>query len=149
MEWKIKKLNELTAVEMHDILKARQEVFIVEQECIYEDIDAYDKLAYHLFLEDNGEVISYLRILPKGVRFPEVSFGRVITRVKYRKKGYGGILVQKAIDFVKEDLGECEIRISAQTYLEQFYEEAGFTRVSDNYMEDNQEHCEMLYHSVR
>ena len=145
MEWKVKRFNELTAAELFDILKARQDIFIVEQACIYEDIDPNDKLAHHLFLEDKGEVISYLRILPKGVRFSEISLGRVVTRKGYRKNGYGGILVQKAIDFVEEVLGEHEIRISAQTYLENFYEVIGFTRVSGNYLEDGQEHCEMLY----
>ena len=145
MEWKIKKFDQLTVSELYNILKAREEIFIIEQTCIYEDMDGKDRQAYHLFLEDKGEVVSYLRILPKGGRYEEVSLSRVITRAKYRKKGYGKELVKNAIDFVERELKEGEIRISAQTYLEEFYGSFGFKRVSENYLEDDQDHCEMYY----
>ena len=145
MEWKIKKFEELTVFELYEILKAREEVFIVEQNCIYHDIDSNDQDSYHLFLEDEGQIISYLRILPRGVKYDEVSIGRVLTKISHRRKGYGEVLVQKAIDFVEEALGEKEIRISAQSYLRGFYGDLGFKVVSDVYLEDGIDHYEMLY----
>lgn len=87
MDWHIKRFGELTTDELYDILKLRSEVFVVEQNCVYQDMDSRDKISYHLFLEDEEEVIAYLRILPKGVSYPEASIGRVLTKAAYRKKG--------------------------------------------------------------
>jgi ElaA protein len=145
MEWKIKTFNQLTTHELYDILKAREEIFIIEQECIYHDMDSNDLDAVHVFAMEGNQVICYLRILGKGVRFDEVSLGRVITRPAYRRKGYGEQLMQRAIDYITEVMGEEKIRISAQTYLEIFYGNVGFKKVSDVYLEDGQDHCEMFY----
>jgi len=145
MEWKIKTFDQLTTLELYDILKAREEIFIVEQDCPYHDIDSNDHDAIHLFLEDKSHVVCYLRILGRGVRYHEVSIGRVITRPAYRRRGYGDELVQRAIHYVEDVMGERLIRISAQTYLEEFYGGLGFMRVSEVYLEDGIDHFEMLY----
>ncbi len=145
MNWKIKKFNDLTTKELYEILRVRAEVFIVEQNCIYQDLDSKDEVSYHLFLEDNDMVVAYLRILPKGVSYPEIAIGRVLTKANYRNKGISKEMVQKAIDFVTDTLGEKEIRISAQAYLLKFYKDFGFEPTSDIYLEDGIEHIEMLY----
>jgi ElaA protein len=145
MEWKIKKFNELTTLELYDILKAREEIFVVEQDCPYHDIDSNDEEAVHIFLEDEGRVVCYLRVLNKGVRYDEACIGRIITRPEYRRKGYGDTLVQKAIDYVEDVMKETQIRISAQAYLGKFYGDLGFVRTSEVYLEDGIDHYEMLY----
>jgi len=149
MEWKIKRFDQLSRLELYDILKAREEIFILEQECFYDDIDTKDIEAIHLFAGEENHVICYLRILDKGVRFNEVSIGRVLTRPAYRGQGYGEQMMRKAIDYIEKEMGEDKIRISAQTYLKEFYENVGFQVVSKAYLEDGIDHWEMLYHSVR
>lgn len=145
MDWHIKKFSELTTYELYDILKLRSEVFVVEQNCVYQDIDSNDKLSYHLFLEDEEEIMAYLRILPKGVSYPETSIGRVLTKAEHRKRGLSREMMNRAISFIVNTLEEKEIRISAQSYLLGFYNSLGFEPVSDIYLEDGIEHIEMLY----
>lgn len=145
MNWKIKRFEELTTTELYEILRVRAEVFVVEQNCVYQDLDMKDKKAFHLFCEENGEIAAYLRILEKGISYPEISIGRVLTRESYRRKGLSRGLMTKAISFVKEELKEPEIRISAQLYLKAFYESLGFAATSEIYLEDGIEHVEMLY----
>ena len=145
MDWHIKRFGELTTDELYDILKLRSEVFVVEQNCVYQDMDSRDKISYHLFLEDEEEVIAYLRILPKGVSYPEASIGRVLTKAAYRKKGLSRDMMNKAIDFIMNTLEEKKIRISAQAYSLKFYNSLGFEPVADIYLEDGIEHMEMLY----
>ncbi|MBU5426257.1 GNAT family N-acetyltransferase [Tissierella pigra] len=145
MNYKIKKFSELTTKELYEILKVRVEVFVVEQNCIYQDLDSKDEVSFHVFLEDNSEIIAYLRVLPKGISYPETSIGRVLTKNPYRKKGLSKEIVQKAIDFIIDTLEEKEIKISAQAYLQKFYESFGFKSTSDIYLEDGIEHIEMLY----
>lgn len=98
-----------------------------------------------MFLEDKEEVIAYLRILPKGVSYPEASIGRVLTKAAYRKKGLSRDMMNKAIDFIMNTLEEKKIRISAQAYSLKFYNSLGFEPVADIYLEDGIEHMEMLY----
>lgn len=144
MNYKIKKFSDLTIDQLYEIFKIRAEIFVVEQNCAYQDVDSRDKGAYHLFLENNNEIIAYLRILPKGISYEEVSIGRVLTKESYRKRGLSRDLMDKAIAFVIDTLGEKEIRISAQVYLQEFYKSFGFKTVSDIYLEDGIEHIEML-----
>lgn len=145
MNWNIKKFNELTVNELYEILKIRAEVFVVEQNCVYQDLDSKDKMSYHLFFEDNEEIAAYLRILPKGISYPEIAIGRVLTKASYRKKGLAKEIMKKAIDYITDSLEEKKIRISAQFYLLEFYKELGFEPISDIYLEDGIEHIEMLY----
>ena len=145
VDWKIKRFEELTTIELYEILRVRAEVFVVEQTCVYQDLDEKDKKAYHLFFEDNGEIVAYLRILDKNVSYPEISIGRVLVIEMNRGKGLAREMMQRAIAFVKEELNETQIRISAQLYLKRFYESLGFSVTSDIYLEDDIEHIEMVY----
>lgn len=144
MNWQLKKFNQLTTKELYEILRVRAEVFVVEQECVYQDLDMKDQKSWHLFLEDGGEIIAYLRILNKGVAYPEIAIGRVLTKDTQRKKGLAREMMRKAIKFIETDLKENAIRISAQVYLMKFYESLGFKAVSEIYLEDGIEHIEMV-----
>ncbi|MBO6111270.1 MAG: GNAT family N-acetyltransferase [Methanobrevibacter sp.] len=145
MEWKLKKFDDLTLDELYGILKLRSEVFVVEQDCVYQDLDDKDQLSYHLFLENDGEAVAVSRIIPENVSYEEMSIGRVVVKENFRGQGLSKIMMKKAIDFIVDDLGKSEIRLSGQAYLVDFYEDLGFKKVSDVYMEDNIEHFEFLY----
>ena len=147
MNWVLKKFKELSLDEIYKILEIRNRVFIVEQKCAYQDCDGKDKDSYHLYLEDKGEIISYLRILEKGISYDEISIGRVLVNENYRCNGIAKQMMLKAISFVEKDLNEEVIRISAQAYLITFYEGLGFKVVSEKYLEDDIPHIEMLYES--
>ena len=149
MNSKIKKFNELNVEEMYKILALRNEVFIVEQECPYLDCDDKDFNSYHLFAEENGEVVAYLRILEKGVSYEEISIGRVVVKQSYRGKGISREMMLKAIDFVESNLSEDTIKIQAQAYLLNFYGSLGFKAVSKEYLEDNIPHIDMLYKKLK
>ncbi|AEB31055.1 conserved hypothetical protein [Carnobacterium sp. 17-4] len=148
MEWKIKTFNELSNDELYEIIKLRSEVFIIEQQCIYEEYDGKDKKAYHLFWEKDGEILAYLRILEKGVSFNEISIGRVLVTKKYRNKGLAKEMMSRALEFIEDNLNEKVIRISAQEYLLKFYLSLGFVKVSQVYLEDGIPHMEMLYNKL-
>ena len=145
MEWKLKKFDDLTISELYGILKLRSEVFVVEQDCIYQDLDDKDKPAYHLFLQDENEVVAVLRILPENVSYEDMAIGRVVVKKSYRGRGISRVMMQKAIDFIVNDLGKTRIKLSGQAYLVEFYQSFGFRKVSDCYLEDGLDHFEFLY----
>ena len=145
MNWQFKKFEELKIEEIYKILRIRNEVFIVEQKCAYQDCDDKDKKSFHLYLEDEGVIVSYLRILEKGVSFNEVSIGRVLTNKNYRNKGISRKMMLKAIEIIEQSLNETEIKIQAQSYLVNFYGSLGFKETSKEYLEDNIPHLDMLY----
>ena len=145
MNWKIKKFNELNIEEIYKILALRNEIFIVEQECPYLDCDDKDLNSYHLFLRENGEIVSYLRILEKGVSYDEISIGRVAVKKSYRGKGISRKMMLQAIEFIENNLSENTIKIQAQAYLLDFYSSLGFKAVSEEYLEDNIPHIDMIY----
>ncbi|WP_099189031.1 GNAT family N-acetyltransferase [Tepidibacter mesophilus] len=145
MNWVLKKFEELKIQELYKILQIRSEVFVLEQQCPYQDCDGKDEKSYHLFLEDNGEILCYLRIIPRGISYDEVSVGRVLVSKDRRKKGLSREMMLIAIDYIETKLKEKSIRISAQKYLVDFYKCLGFKEVSDVYLEDEIEHIEMLY----
>lgn len=145
MEFKLKRFKDLNIDEIYKILEIRNKVFIVEQNCPYQDCDGKDKSSYHLFLEEKGEIIAYLRILDKGVSYDQISIGRVLVNENYRGSGVARELVLKAINFIEESLKEKEIKISAQSYLINFYKSFGFKEVSKEYLEDDIPHIDMLY----
>ena len=147
MNWQIKNFNELTTDELYKILEVRNEVFIVEQKCAYQDCDNKDKNAYHLFSTENGNIVSYLRILEKGISYKEISIGRVLVANNYRGKSLAKEGMTRAIKFIENHLKETAIRISAQAYLINFYKNLGFKEVSEVYLEDDIPHIEMLYTS--
>lgn len=145
MVWKIKKFDELNAEEIYEILKIRNQVFIVEQQCPYLDCDGRDMKSYHLFLENNNEIAAYLRIIEKGVSYNEISIGRVLVNSKYRGKGLARDMMKEAIGYINNQLNETSIRIEAQAYLIDFYKSLGFKQTSKVFLEDNIPHIEMLY----
>jgi len=144
MEITIKHFNELTNKELYEILRARAEVFVVEQTCPYQDLDEKDFFAYHVFLSDGGGIKAYVRVLDRGVSFAEVSIGRVITTE--RKKGYGAIIMKEGIRVAREKFGADKIHIGAQVQAKGFYEKLGFKRIpyKSEYLEDGIPHVEML-----
>ncbi len=144
MNWNIKRFNELTLEQLYQIMKIRSEIFVVEQNCVYLDIDGNDTEVVHIFLEDKNEVLAYARILPKGIYHKQASIGRVLVNEKYRKNGYATELMNKSIDYIKSQMYEKEIKISAQNYLFKFYSTIGFKKVSDVYLEDGIEHIDMI-----
>ena len=148
MNWHLKRFDELTTKELYEILRARAEVFVVEQDCIYQDCDRKDQKSWHLFSEENGEVVSYMRIIEKGVSYPEMSMGRLLTREQHRKSGYSRETIARGLDFVVNTLGETKVRVSGQLYMKKFYESMGFRTTSEVYLEDGIEHVEMLYEHI-
>jgi len=145
METVIKKYTELNVDELHDMLQLRSEVFVVEQTCVYNDLDGWDKHATHIYLYDNGLIVAYARVLPAETRFPQVSIGRVVVHPAYRKREYGKQIMYKAIDYVINVLKAPEIKISAQLHLQKFYEDLGFKANTDIYDEDGIPHIGMIY----
>jgi len=145
MEIVIKRFKDLDIKELYEILRAREAVFILEQECFYQDLDKKDYHAYHMCMIDEDKVAGYLRILDKGISFKEVSIGRVMVNSEYRGNDLANTLMKSAIDFIEHNMNESKIRISAQLYLKQFYERLGFKVESEEYMEDSIPHVEMLY----
>ena len=144
METVVKRFEELTPEELYDILKLRAEVFIVEQNCVYQDIDDKDKGAWHVFLRDDDGLEAYLRVLDKGVAFEEVSIGRVVSRK--REKGFGKMVMDAGIKAAVEKLGADRIKIVAQSYAEGFYQKSGFVTVSEEFMYDGIPHVYMVWY---
>ncbi|WP_130889812.1 MULTISPECIES: GNAT family N-acetyltransferase [Fusobacterium] len=145
MEFSIKRFDELSARELYEIGKIRQEVFVVEQNCSYLDFDEKDFDSLHIYSrdKDTGKIICYARVLAKGLSYDTVSIGRVMVLNSYRKYGYARKLVLQCIECVKNIFGENEITIGAQFYLKDFYSSVGFTAVSDVYDEDGIPHIDM------
>ena len=142
MELVTKHFSELDPEELYDILKARVDVFVVEQNCPYPEIDGKDKDAYHIFLRGEHGIAAYLRVLKSGVSVPEPALGRILTT--RRGEGLGARIVNEGIRFAKEKLGAEKIRIEAQVYAKGFYEKLGFRQCSEPFMDDGIEHIEML-----
>lgn len=145
MTWTLKPYAGLTLDELYAALALRQRVFVLEQNCPYIDCDGHDHEALHLWHTDNfGTVNAYLRVFAPGVKYAECSIGRVVTAPEVRRTGLGRVLVSRGLDVVAEHYANTTVRISAQAYLERFYNEFGFARVGANYLEDGIPHCEML-----
>lgn len=143
IKFKIKRFNELSLSELYEVLKLRSEVFVVEQNCVYLDIDGKDEKALHVLGMFGEELVAYARIFKPGDYFEEASIGRVLVKQIYRNKKWGYDLMNEAIRATATVLNETQITISAQLYLQQFYENVGFVRTSDEYLEDAIPHIEM------
>lgn len=144
MNWYIKTFQELSTTELYKILMERTQVFVVEQNCPYLEVDGKDVKSYHLFAEHEGEMICYLRILSPGISYPQTSIGRVLVKKDYRGQGLGKELLRKSLNFIQEELKENKVKIQAQCYLEKFYSSFGFETISDEYLEDDIPHIDML-----
>ena len=136
---------ELTKRELFDIYFLRQEVFIVEQNCVYQDIDQKDQYSYHLMAYDNEVLVAYLRIVQPGISFDEPSIGRVLTKITYRRRGISKNIMQHAIQKVRNVYNHSNIRISAQEYLLPFYKSLNFEPAGEVYLEDGIPHIEMMH----
>jgi ElaA protein len=145
LKWVYKPFNELSVSELYDILKLRSEVFVVEQNCVYLDMDDKDQSSYHFCGWLENKLVAYVRVLPPGIAFKEASIGRVSTSPSYRKNGTGRILMQKAIDLTLKQFEGAGIQIGAQLYLDKFYSSLGFHQIGEGYMEDGIPHIHMLF----
>ena len=143
LEWKIKRFEALSTKELYALLQLRAEVFIVEQNCVYQDIDDKDEKALHLIGEDDGEIVAYARLFKPHDYFEQASIGRVVVKEHSRSKKLGHILMREAIQVIKTHFDQRKITISAQLYLKKFYESHGFIQTSEMYLEDDIPHIEM------
>ncbi|MGI2261373.1 GNAT family N-acetyltransferase [Shewanella sp. GXUN23E] len=148
MIWQFKAFNDLTLDELYNILKARVDVFVTEQECAYSELDNKDKQPQvrHLWCEDDaGQVLAYVRLLPPGLSYPQASIGRVLVAMPARGKGLAQELMIKAITHTQALWPDAGIQIGAQSYLQGFYAGLGFARASEEYLEDGIPHLDMIY----
>lgn len=144
MTWSIKFFNELEPAELYKIIRLRIEVFIIEQNCIFQDLDEKDTKCYHLMAWDQDKLAAYTRLVPPGISYETASIGRVVTDSHYRKSGLGRDLMKRSISAVFDIWGEQDITIGAQKYLTTFYTSLGFVQVGDIYLEDDIEHIKMI-----
>lgn len=139
-----KSFSKLSTKELYDILQLRAEVFVVEQNCVYQDIDGKDEKALHVIGFKKDKIVAYCRIFKPGDYFEKASIGRVVVAQKERKFGYGHIIFQHSMDAVETHFKETSIKISAQLYLKKFYESHGFVQVGEGYLEDDIPHIAMI-----
>lgn len=144
MNFRVKKFNELTTSELYEILQLRSEVFVVEQDCVYQDIDFKDQKALHVIGTKEDKIIAYTRLFNSGEYFDTPSIGRVVVKDTERKFGYGHNLIKASIQAIFDNYSENKITISAQTYLQKFYESHGFKQVDEGYLEDGIPHIKMV-----
>lgn len=144
IEWSCKYFSDLTPYELYDLLRLRSEVFVVEQYCVFLDLDNIDQQCFHLLGCYQNKIIAYSRIVPQGVVYKEASIGRVVTSSSIRNIGAGKQLMQQSIDSIHSLFGNVIIKIGAQLYLKKFYESLGFYQISEVYLEDNIEHIHMM-----
>jgi ElaA protein len=143
LKWKIKDFENLSVSELYDILRLRSEIFVVEQNCVYLDLDGKDKKGLHLIGEFEGKIVAYSRLFKPGISFDNASIGRVVVDANYRDRKWGHELMREAITGIKKHFGESKITIGAQLYLKKFYESHGFLQTSEMYLEDDIPHIEM------
>lgn len=144
IEWQWRRFEDLAIKQLYEIIAAREAVFIVEQNCPYQDVDGIDRHAQHLAGWSDGKLAAYCRVVDAGIKYPEPSIGRVLTTAEFRGQQLGKELLSRAIEKIERDTPRTGIRISAQLYLKRFYKEFGFEQVSETYMEDDIPHIEML-----
>ncbi len=150
IEWKVEQFHQLSTDQLFELLQLRVDVFVVEQRCAYPELEEYDRHPETRHLSgrnDGGQLIAYARILPPGLLYPGVNLGRFMVRADSRKQGIGHQLLQTALQEISHCWPGHAIRISAQDYLQGFYERYGFIRVSDVYLEDGIPHVEMVKES--
>jgi ElaA protein len=143
LTFKIKRFNELSLQELYQLLQLRSEVFVVEQNCVYQDLDGKDEKALHVLGFFENEIVAYTRLFDKGYYFDEASIGRVVTSPKIRDKKWGHDLMKVSVETVEKEYNTSEITISAQEHLKKFYEAHQFEKTSDTYLEDDIPHIQM------
>lgn len=149
IRWRFASFEELSAREVHDLLQARAAVFVVEQDCVFQDVDGVDPACWHLLGMRGGALVAYCRLVPPGAKYPEPSIGRVLTAEAARRGGAGRALMAEALAHAGRLWPGQAIRIGAQHYLERFYGTFGFVQASDPYDEDGIPHIEMVRNPER
>lgn len=144
MEIVVKLFDELTLDELHDLLQLRCEVFVVEQDCVYQDIDGKDQKALHVLGKVNNRLIAYTRCFAPGIYFEEAAIGRVVVPEKERKHGYGHDIMKASLKAIERKYHTTLVRLSAQTYLTSFYNSHGFKETGQEYLEDGIPHIAMI-----
>jgi ElaA protein len=145
MSIEVKHYNQLTLNEFHDLISLRIRVFVIEQNCPYQELDGKDKLSFHLIMRnDSGEIIGTTRILPQNISYPEIGIGRVVIDEKYRYLKLGHALMKESLQFIRTEFPDQNIKLSAQTHLCEFYASHGFVSTGKEYLEDDIPHTEML-----
>ena len=140
----VKTFKELNITELYEILQLRSEVFVVEQDCVYQDLDGKDIDALHIIGIKNNKIVAYTRIFEAGLYFDSASIGRVVVTMEERRYGYGKVIMEASIQAVKEIWKEKTIKISAQIYLKDFYKGLGFEEFGEGYLEDGIPHIGMI-----
>lgn len=144
IRFECRKFSELTPHQLYEIIYLRNEVFVVEQNCVFQDADHKDQDAFHLMAFIDDDLAGYTRLLPKELSYDEMSIGRVVTSPKYRRTGIGKQLMEASINKCYELFGKGAIKIGAQLYLKQFYESFGFRQEGEGYLEDGIPHIYMI-----
>ena len=144
LKTKIKTFKELTTQELYDVLQIRAEIFVVEQDCVYQDLDGKDQKALHILGYKSGKMVTYTRVFKPGDYFKEASIGRVVVKENERQHKYGYAIMKASIEAIKNHYNETAIRISAQTYLRRFYGNLEFKEVGEEYLEDGIPHIHMI-----
>ena len=144
MEISIKHYSDLSPNEFHDMIALRISVFVVEQNCPYQELDGLDKDAFHLIAQEENAIIGTLRILKAGIVYPEIAIGRVASATNSRDKKLGHLMMKEAMLFLESNFPSSAVRISAQTHLCNFYRKYGFVETGKNYLEDGIPHSEMI-----
>ena len=144
IQWMLKKFEDLSAIELYKIMQLRNEVFVVEQNCVYQDADNKDISSWQFMGWDNEKLVAFTRLLPPGLAYEQASIGRVVTSPSARGSGIGKELMQRSIKEIKDLFGEVPIKIGAQLYLQKFYTSLGFIQTSEIYLEDGIKHIEMV-----
>lgn len=143
MDWKTYRFDDFTARELYGVLKLRVDVFVVEQNCPYPELDNLDQQSIHLLYRENGEVLAYARLVPAGVKYELPSIGRVIVRDDARGRGLAKQLLERSIDYIVGEWQAQAIQLQGQVYLQEFYQSFGFQPISDSYDEDGIPHVDM------
>lgn len=140
----VKKFHQLSLSELYEILRLRSEVFVVEQDCVYQDLDGKDEKALHIFGVKNDNIVVYSRCFGPSIYFEEAAIGRILVAGNERKFGYGHEILKASIDAIEKNYGSKTIKLSAQQYLIGFYEAHGFKTIGDGYLEDGIPHIAMV-----
>jgi ElaA protein len=144
MQIKVKTFHQLSIAELYEILQLRSQVFVVEQDCVYQDVDGKDQKALHVIGWVNNKIVAYTRCFKKGDYFAQASIGRVVVALEHRKDGYGHDIMRHSIAAIYVHFGNQQIKLSAQTYLVSFYEAHGFVSIGETYLEDGIPHIAMV-----
>ncbi|TWT04157.1 GNAT family N-acetyltransferase [Planococcus sp. CPCC 101016] len=145
MDWKTYHFEELTARKLYEVLKLRVDVFVVEQNCPYPELDNLDQQSVHLLCSENDEVLAYARLVPAGIKYNLPSIGRVIVHESARGRGLAKKLLEQSIEYILEEWQAPAIQLQGQVYLQGFYESFGFQTISDSYDEDGIPHVDMKF----